>query len=90
MSRESGESGRGIFYNEAMQELIVILIVAACALWLARQAYRYLYPRPGGKTCGGGCCDGNAKAPASSAQPGERVMMISSDDLRARLKARKS
>ena len=73
-----------------IQDLIVILIVGACAVWLGMQAFRYLKPRPG-KGCAGGCCDGAEKNPAAGAAGGggERTMMISSDDLRARLAARK-
>ena len=43
-----------------MQTLIVILVVAACAMWLGWQGYRFLRPKPGGKMCGGNCCDGEA------------------------------
>ena len=72
-----------------MQMVIVILVVAASAMWLGLQGYRYLRPKPGGKLCGGNCCDGDAP-PAKTEPRGERVMMISSDDLRARVAARKS
>ena len=72
-----------------MQQIIVILVVAACGLWLGWQGYRYFKPKPGGKLCGGNCCDGDA-TPAKTEPRGERVMMISSDDLRARVAARKS
>ncbi|HUO08708.1 MAG TPA: hypothetical protein VM008_10440 [Phycisphaerae bacterium] len=74
-----------------MQELIVILVVAACGLWMAWQGYRCFRPRPGAKLCGGNCCDGEAKGVESKpgGAKGERVMMISSDDLRARVAARK-
>jgi hypothetical protein len=77
-----------------IQEIIVILAVAGCAIWLAVQVYRFLKPRPG-KMCGGGCCDESSakKSPsavASASAGGERVMMISSDDMRARIKARKA
>jgi hypothetical protein len=71
-----------------MQTIVVILIVAACATWLGWQGVRYFRPKPGGKLCGGNCCDGEAK-PAKTEPRGERVMMISSDDLRARVAARK-
>jgi hypothetical protein len=72
-----------------MQQIVAILIVAACGAWLSFQAYRFLRPKPGGKACAGGCCDGHEqkKAPATAAGPG--TMMISSDDLRSRLAARK-
>jgi hypothetical protein len=70
------------------QQIIVILILLACGTYLAFQAYRYLRPKPGGKACGGGCCDGEeAKTPQSTTA---KTIMISSDDLRARLKARKA
>jgi len=76
-----------------MQQVIVILIVTACGLWLIVQGWRFLRPKPGGKACGGGCCDGEAKPPlagaVSGAAPKERTVMILSDDLRARVKARK-
>ena len=70
-----------------MQQAIVIVIVALCGAWLGLQAWRYLRPKTGGKACAGGCCDGEAAKPQAT---GPRTMMISSDDLRARLKARKS
>ena len=70
-----------------MQLAIVILLVVACAGFLSYQAYRYFKPKPGNKICAGGCCDGEAPKPA--AQTGPRTVMISSDDLRNRLKARK-
>ena len=72
-----------------MQTALVILIVAACIAWLAVMAYRYLRPKPGGKACAGGCCDGTEKSTLQSAAPAApRTQMISSDDLRARLAAR--
>ena len=69
-----------------IQQIVVASLVLACAAWLGVQGYRFFRPKPGGKLCGGGCCDGEEKKPASTG--GERVMMISSDDLRARIKAR--
>jgi len=71
-----------------MQQAIVILIVSLCALWLGYQAWRYFRPKPNGKLCAGGCCDGEEKKPAA-VPPGPRTVMISSDDLRARIQARK-
>jgi hypothetical protein len=72
-----------------VQQLIVLLIVLACAAWLGLQVYRFFRPKPGGKACGS-CCDAGAqKKPAAAATGGPHVMMISSDDLRARVKARK-
>ncbi len=69
-----------------MQQAVVILIVAACGVWLGVMAYRYFRPTPGGGGCAGGCCDGREKPAQENA--GTRTMMVSSDDLRARLKAR--
>jgi hypothetical protein len=75
-----------------VQEALVIVIVTACAGWLGWQGFRYLKPKPGGKACAGGCCDGEEK-PVASARPatasGAPTLMISSDDLRARIAARK-
>ena len=72
-----------------IQQTIVILIVAACGVWLGWQAFRYLRPKAGGKMCAGGCCDGEEKKSAV-AGASRGTMMISSDDIRARLKARKA
>ena len=72
-----------------MQQTLVILIVAACVLWLGVLVFRYFRPQPGGKACAGGCCDGQEKLPApDSPAPAARTQMVSSEDLRARLKAR--
>lgn len=76
------------------QELVVIAILGGCAAWLGRQVYRFFVPRAGGKVCGGNCCSGgDAPAPrssgAGSAAAEKPLVMISSDDLRARLKARR-
>ena len=80
-----------------MQQVVVILIVSACMVWLAVQGYRFLRPKAGGKKCAGGCCDGDVmktsvplSAAKDSAPAAPRTVMISSDDLRARLKARHS
>jgi hypothetical protein len=70
-----------------MQTIFVILLVTACALWLAYMAYRYLKPKPGGKLCAGGCCEGESKKPATDAA--HRTIMVSADDLRNRLQSRK-
>jgi len=70
-----------------LQNIIVILLIAGCCLWLGLQAFRFLRPRPGQKACAGGCCDGQEPKPAAATGP--RTMMISSDDLRTRLAARK-
>jgi hypothetical protein len=69
-----------------MQEAIVIVLVTACFLWLAYMGYRYLRPKPGSSACRGGCCDMSSESPPPSS-PG-RTQMVSSDDLRTRLKAR--
>jgi hypothetical protein len=70
------------------QQFIVIFMVLACVGWLGVLGYRFFKPKPGGKACGGGCCDGETPKQSTSTQG--RTMMISSDDLRTRLKARKS
>ncbi|HVT79273.1 MAG TPA: hypothetical protein VHM90_01340 [Phycisphaerae bacterium] len=70
-----------------MQLAIVIVIVSLCGAWLLYQGWRYFRPRANGKLCAGGCCDGGVKKPATVTP---HVMMISSDDLRARIRARKS
>ena len=72
-----------------MQQALVILIVAACLAWLAVLAYRHFRPKPGSKACPGGCCVSHQK-PATEDQPPQRprTLMISSENLRARLKAR--
>jgi hypothetical protein len=73
-----------------MQQIIVILIVAACVAWLGVLAYRYFRPKPGGKACAGGCCDAGPKPANEEEAPARaRTQMISSGDLRARLKARR-
>jgi hypothetical protein len=73
-----------------MQLAIVILVVVACAMFLAYQAFRYFKPKAGSnKLCAGGCCDGAAAQPAASSPGASRTIMISSDDLRNRIKARK-
>jgi hypothetical protein len=71
-----------------MQQVIVILVVMASGAWLSLQAYRFVRPRPGGKACAGGCCDGQDQ-PKVARDDSRRTMMISSDDLRSRLAARK-
>lgn len=70
-----------------VQTVIVILIVAGAAAYIARQAYRFFVPRMrAGKMCGGSCCSqGEAPAPA-----GPRTQMITSDSLRVRIKARQT
>jgi hypothetical protein len=70
-----------------MQDAIVIILVAACFLWLAYLGYRYLRPKPNSSACPGGCC---GTSPDPQSPPPSRTQMVSSDDLRARLKARKS
>lgn len=68
-----------------------MVIVVACLAWVSVQVYRYFRPRAGGKACGGSCCDSAAKQPemGNGGRSAGQVMMISSDDLRARVKARK-
>ena len=79
-----------------MQQVVVLLIILACVGYVGLQVYRFFRPKPG-KACGS-CCDAGKKpvaagagnvGAAAGAPRGERVMMISSDDLRARVKARK-
>jgi hypothetical protein len=70
-----------------MQDLLVIIIVAASACWLAWQVYRYVHPKGGKVACAGGCCDGKAAEKPAATRAGG-TQMISSDDLRARLQAR--
>jgi len=36
-----------------IQQILVVLIVLACAAWLGVQAYRFFSPKAGGKLCGG-------------------------------------
>ncbi len=70
-----------------MQLALVILIVGACVVWLGFFSYRYFRPKAGGG-CAGGCCGGSEeRAKDDAAAP--PVQMISSDDMRARLKARR-
>ena len=74
-----------------MQQVIVILAVAACALWLGYYVYRFFHPRSG-RTCGGGCCDAGNKPATKESAGSEKSQSVffSSDDLVARIKARKS
>jgi hypothetical protein len=69
-----------------LQQIVVLLIVTGCLAWLGFQAWRFFRPKAG-KACGGGCCSGepNRKSPAAGAP----VMMVSSEDLRTRIAARK-
>jgi hypothetical protein len=72
-----------------MQQALVIAIVAACVVWLGVLGYRYFRPKPGATGCPGGCCGGEEKKPDPEQEaPAPRMQMISSDDMRARLKAR--
>ena len=73
-----------------MQPAMVIVIVGACAVWLGVLAWRFVRPKAGGKGCAGGCCDGPEKPAVGKGAGGTRTMMVMSDDLRARLKARQS
>jgi hypothetical protein len=71
-----------------MQSILVILLVAACGLWLGYQGYRHFKPKASGGFCAGGCCAGEAKRSTDGAA-GQRTMMVSAEDLRNRVKARK-
>ena len=70
-----------------MQLALVILIVGACVVWLGFYCYRYFRPKAGGG-CAGGCCGGQDE-PVKEDAGAPPVQMISSDDMRARLKARR-
>jgi hypothetical protein len=72
-----------------IQQVVVILVVGACLAWAGWQLWRFVSPRKGGGCAGGcGCGKENAKDETRNAKQGERVMMVRSDDLRARVKAR--
>lgn len=75
-----------------VQQIVVILVVAACLAWAGWQLWRFVSPRKGGGCAGGcGCGAENMKHKTENIKQegtGERVMMVRSDDLRARLKAR--
>lgn len=72
-----------------MQNLIVILLIAGAAAFLAWKGWRALAPKKGG--CGGSCGCGNEKnLPAKPAETaGGKTVFIASGDLVNRLKARK-
>ena len=76
-----------------VQQILVILIVAGCAAWVGWMGWRFFAPKKGAG-CGGGCgCghemgEGNAKLETRNAKLGEQ--MVRSDDLRARVSARKT
>jgi hypothetical protein len=72
-----------------MQQAIVILIVGACMVWLGFFSYRYFRPKAG-KGCAGGCCGGSEEPAKDDTAAAPRIQMISSDEMRARLKARRS
>jgi hypothetical protein len=73
-----------------MQTLIVILAVAAAVAYLGWQVYRFFAPRIiAGRACGGSCCSHREPEPAQAA-PAPRTQMITSDSLRARIKARQA
>jgi hypothetical protein len=74
-----------------VQTLIVILAVTAAAAYLGWQVYRFFAPRliPG-KACGGSCCSHREPEPAAATPPAPRTQMITSDSLRARIKARQT
>jgi hypothetical protein len=76
-----------------IQQIVTVLILLAAAVWLAWHAYRFIKPRTaGGGGCGGSCGCGHETAgtapPAADATKGQTVF-LPSDDLIARLKARK-
>ncbi len=71
-----------------MQQAIVILTVGVCVVWLGVFSYRYFRPKAG-KGCAGGCCGGSEEPAKGNAAQAPRVQMISSNDMRARLKARR-
>ncbi len=70
------------------QQIIAIGLVGGCGAWLGLQAFRYLRPKAGAGKCAGGCCEGEPEKTQAGATGG-RLIMISSDDMRARLAARK-
>ncbi len=70
-----------------LQQAITILLVAACLIWLGLYVYRFFSPKKGAG-CAGGCGCGHETEPQPTA-PEPRITMVSSDDLRNRLKARR-
>ena len=75
-----------------LQQAITILLVAACLIWLGLYVYRFFSPKKGAG-CAGGCGCGHEN-PSTNAEPRPtahepRTTMVSSDDLRNRLKARR-
>jgi hypothetical protein len=77
-----------------VQTLIVSLIVVAAVGYLGWQVYRFFVPRVvAGRACGGSCCSHREPetpkvAAGAGAARGGRMQMITSDSLRARIKAR--
>ena len=69
-----------------MQQIVVILLVVVCAAWLGYYVYRFVKPRAGG--CGGSCGCGSKLETGAKKEAGQTVF-FRSDDLVARLKARK-
>jgi hypothetical protein len=72
-----------------MQHVLVIVIVGACVAWLGILGYRFFRPKAGGNACRGGCCAGADKPVKEDGATTARMQMISSQDMRARLKARR-
>jgi len=68
-----------------MQNLIVILALAASLALLGWKGYRTFFP-PAGKSCGGDCCGAGGKSQPAGEKPGkpERIMMVRSVDLSRR------
>jgi hypothetical protein len=72
-----------------LQNVLVILIVAAAVLYAVRQLVRFFAPKlTPGKPCGGSCCSGSQPDARPASATGPRTQMISSDALRARIAAR--
>jgi hypothetical protein len=71
-----------------MQQIAVILIIAAAAAWLGLYAWRFLHPKKG-RACGGNCCDTGTAEKKPAEKPAGQTVFFSSDDLVARVKARK-
>ena len=74
-----------------MQTIVTVLIVAMAAAWIARHIWRFWHPPK--KGCAGSCCShgsGTGPEPEAAIPPkaGGEVMILS-NDLRARVKARR-
>jgi hypothetical protein len=71
-----------------MQQIAVILVVLACAAWLGIYAWRFFKPKKG-RACGGNCCDGGAAEKKPAEPAAGQTVFFRSEDLVARIKARK-